>query len=271
MFIENPNITVNNGVYAATLFVYASFIFVASATFAVPYIFEGPVLRNTCIVSVLAVTATSGRSALLISCIIGVILRIFFRKFRHTDAKYQKEFSIYRLLIFAFSLISAIGFLYYFINVTSGVDISYTFETIYRKIGEGGGEERRDQWLALWNGIRQTSGLGAGHGVGVDLVRSDQYPWRYELFPVAMIYRVGVIGFALMMMPYFIYVIRFLKAAVKHNVTLLDSFMFAGFLGMFAASTTNPYPESFIYQWMLIGPMVLFEEYHSNFMRSRKV
>jgi hypothetical protein len=175
-----------------------------------------------------------------------------------------EKFSAQRIFLMLTILILAVGALYYFVTVVSNVDLSYTFETVFSKIGDGGGEERRDQWVALLDGISQNSGLGAGHGIGVSLVRSEQFPWKYELFPVAMVYRVGIVGFSLLVAPYLIYMVRFLGATFRREVSKIESFMFAGFLGMFVASATNPYPESFIFQWMLIGPMVLFEERRRN-------
>jgi hypothetical protein len=262
IFLKEPNITNRDGVYAATLAVYASFIFLSSAFLSMPHIIEKTWLRITCLTSILVVAITSGRSAVIIAGVLGIILYFIFNKFQNS-APATRHINIGKIIVIIVSLVFILLSFAVFLQFFPDINLSYTIESVYVKIFEAGGEARRDQWSGLLEGIYQTAGLGAGHGVGVDIIRSNEFPWRYEIFPIAMVYRVGIFGFSLLMLPYCIYFYRFLTKMFMHRATPSDKFMFAGFLGILLASWTNPYPESFIYQWMLLAPMVLFEE-HSH-------
>jgi hypothetical protein len=122
----------------------------------------------------------------------------------------------------------------------------------------GGGEARSVQASALWTGIIEAHGVGAGHGVGVPYVRSDQYPWRYELVWVATIFRVGLVGAIVYFLPFAFYIAAAVRSGLHRSLTMEDRFLLGGFLCAFVASGTNPYIESFAFQWMYILPIVWF-------------
>jgi hypothetical protein len=111
----------------------------------------------------------------------------------------------------------------------------------------------------LWQGVRDTWGLGAGHGVGVALERSGDFIWRYENVPLAVLYRVGIFGAAIYALPFLIYLSRAIRSILEGSMTSYDRFMFAGFVAVALAGWTNPYLESFIFQWMFILPLIAFD------------
>ncbi len=73
--------------------------------------------------------------------------------------------------------------------------------TVLEKIDSFGGPARRLQFAGLIQGIHDDWMLGGGHTAHVDYVRDPVRPWRYELLPLALIYRVGLIGFLIYMYP----------------------------------------------------------------------
>ena len=246
-FIETANINLNDGYVGATMSVYGSFIFLTGALFASPTIIKNLTLRIFCLICVLVVVVTSGRSALILSMLIGAAIFLLFLK---VDRKSKSSFGggIALIAVFIFGLCA-----YFY---ASSIDLNLIFQLFFEELTSGGGEERVEQAIALLKGVGDTWALGAGHGVGVDYVRSEIYPWRYELVWFATLYRVGLIGFLIYFLPLIFYFSRFFWFYRKRLLSRLDVFMFGGFFCALLASNTNPYIEAYVFQWMYIVPFV---------------
>ena len=234
------NVQVSGGQVAATMIIYGSFIFSSAAFMSSPELVRSMMLRVLILFLIFIIAVTSGRAALMISIAIGGFTGIVIKSLnKHSYHKSKKTVSTNKYIIIAL--------------------VSLTLDNLVDKLSQGGGDSRVWQFDALLRGINDTNGLGAGHGVGVHIIRSAEHPWRYELTPLATIFRVGIIGFFLLMIPYIYYVAEFLKRMSTSGVDSFDTFMFSGFVAFIVASFTNPYPESFIFQFSLYIPIVLFE------------
>lgn len=265
IFVTNPNVLIAEGSVSATMHVYASLIFLSAFVLAIPDIYrKGPVQFVVPLVVIVA-AVTSGRSALLVACVVGIAvglaLRPFIRSTAHGGAAGGK---VIRIVLFS---VLFGGLLLVVVSALGVVDLAQVYDEFVVEVLSGGGVERVTQYESLLNGIEQTGGLGAGHGIGVNYVRDFEYPWRYEIFALATLYRLGFFGFALSAVPFAYYLFRFIEATIKRQITELDLALFAAWLAMALAAFSNPYPESFIFQGFLFLPVLLFS--YPSHRRSR--
>lgn len=248
ILIAEPNIDVSNGIPRVNMHVMGSLIFIFGGFFSFPTIVENLKKRIFVFFLFSVVGILSGRSALILAILIGMAGGLFLQVFYYKNMKVIGY--VFNIFIFGIGFIFSISFF--------GIDLLNVASDLVEKISSSGGDERRDQAIALWNGIVDNFFLGAGHGVGVSLVRNEEYPWRYEILWLATVYRVGLIGAAVYCWPFifvfFIYVYFFFKKkCLKY-----DHFVIMGFVSIFIAGFTNPYFESFEFQWMYVLPFVYF-------------
>jgi len=196
---------------------------------------------------------TSGRAALILSIPIGIFVFILSR----TSIRVRGR-SV--LLGFLAVLLGSVVFWMFMSHFD--LSIADTMNKVLDKLARGGGSARSDQATALLASISRQYGVGAGHGIGVDVVRSVDSPWRYELIWMATLHRVGVLGALVYAAPFLVYTLEASLALVQKRLPTHQRFLFGGFLAAFLASGTNPYIEGFALQWMFIIPMV--EWYGSN-------
>jgi hypothetical protein len=256
-FIKEPNVNLTDGFSAATLHVYGSLIFFTGAFFATPLIVKDYITRYILLGSLAVCAATSGRSALIISLFLGMIIGFIFRpKLVATDAVQElgetnNKFPLLRVLAVAgiFSLI---------VITLSDIDPTVITRNFIDKLLSGGGSERTEQAEALMASIWNSSGMGMGHGVEVSYLRSDEFPWRYELIWLATLHRVGILGFIIYGLPFMLCALNFFHKWRQSTITETDVFVFSGFISALVASATNPYIEAFSFQWMYILPIVYF-------------
>lgn len=260
-FKEDANVNVEEGYAAATMLVYGSMIFLCAAFFAAPSTIPKPVPRILLLFALTAAAITSGRSALILSIPIGIGLGVLFpsssRKLLKSNGRTKKR-SLVDIVSSSPLLCAAIAAVAMLVIATAyGINVLMIVADLFEEISEGGGSARSEQFVALLKGAYENNGLGSGHGIGLpDLVRNDFFPWRYEMVWVATIFRVGVIGALIYAAPFVIYIFAFLKFRRAFGRSDIDLFFFAGFVASFLASNTNPYIESFGFQWMFIFPMV---------------
>jgi hypothetical protein len=250
-FISDPNINFSDGVAAMTLHVYGSLIFFTGSIFASPMVIRNIFLRCILMIALVVVCMTSGRSALLLSLFFSIFLFFIF-SISGFKNNFYKKFLIISLFLILFLILSAL------LLESIGIDIFLTIELFFVKILSFGGTERILQLKYLFEGIFDHFGLGAGHGVGVDYVRNYNYPWRYELLWVALMYRVGIIGALVYSFIFVYYMLGFMKLFKNKRDDEIDRFMFGGFICSMIASFTNPYIEGFMFQWMFIMPIVYY-------------
>lgn len=253
----DANVNVSGGFAGANILVYGSLIFLAGGAFAQPTLVKGKWGRLLLPAGLVLCAITSGRSAFALAIPIGFLTGLVLRA-RVKQEGPQTSFA--RAVVVPAVLLSGAA-----LAVTAGigillhtVDLGVIFQSYFNKIASGGGEVRTEQAGALWDGIMDTHGLGAGHGVGVSYIRNTEYPWRYEIIPLASVFRVGLIGTLIYCAPFFVYGFAFLARAARRALSPEDVYMMGGFLSAAAAAWTNPYIESFIFQWMFFVPVMSF-------------
>ena len=143
--------------------------------------------------------------------------------------------------------------LVYILNLYD-VDIVRIIQGIYVKVFESADRVRSEESTALINGINRHI-LGAGHGVGVDYIRSAKFPWRYENVPFSLVYRVGLFGFLIYSLPAILTIYFY---TVIKNKNYYDNYMLAGAVSICLATFTNPYLESFEFNILYVLPYIYF-------------
>lgn len=268
-FIDEANVDISDGTIGATMFVYGSLIFLAAGLFAAPGVIKSGVLRMVLLCGIGIAAITSGRSALMIAIPIGLgIGSLFGLKFSE-DAPYKSRIKriltspVFYLFLSAGAVLSA--------AVVLGLDLQKMASDVIDKILSGGGDERSSQSWGLLMGTLSTLGLGAGHGVGISIIRSEEFPWRYETVWMATVFRAGLIGAFIYALPFFLYIKKFFYLRRKGVLTQFDLFLFAGFVSSFIAANTNPYIEAFSFQWMFIIPMVAMALKSAQYRQSRHI
>lgn len=256
IFVDNPNVLIAEGSVSATMHVYASLIFLSAFMLAIPDIYRKGPIQFLVPLAVIVAAVTSGRSALLVACVVGIAAGLVLRPFIQSRSGVGNGGAKVIRMIF-FSVIFG-GLFLIVIGALGVVDLAQIYDEFLLEVLAGGGVERVTQYEALLAGIEQNGGLGAGHGIGVSYVRDFEYPWRYEIFALSALYRLGFFGLALSFAPFAYYLFRFFEAAIKRKLTELDVSLFVGWLAMALAAFSNPYPESFIFQGLLYLPVFLF-------------
>jgi hypothetical protein len=264
-WIAEPNVLVTDGLPAATMHVFGSLIFFAGAFFAAPGVIVRKPFRAVAAAAIVVVTLLSGRTALLLAVIIGCCLNLACERVTH----------VVRWMLIAVALATTVALSWSAaLWLTQGaprqgehtdISVLQILESNLDKISAAGGVEREEQALALWRGIQRSYGLGAGHGIGVEIIRSEETPWKYELLWVSTLFHVGVIGTLIYFLPFLLVAVAYFQCLRLRQRNAMDNFMFGGLLAIMAASTTNPYLESFDFQWMPILPAIYF------YLRIRKL
>lgn len=241
--IDNPNQSfTDTGVTAIRFHVYGSLIFLFPAQLQLYNKING-IRYMLMVVLMVIIGIISGRDALILSILIGFSMFIILSRGR-----------ILKSLIY---IIPAV-LIFMMILDSYGVNLVNTLTSFREKIQAGGGSARTDQFHALLEGINNNHVLGSGHGVGVSVIRSVDYPWRYELLTIATVYRVGLIGFIIYALPALIAAYFFLKKYLSRSNTVYDNYFFSGLLSLCVAAFTNPYLESFEFQWGYFFVFVYF-------------
>lgn len=256
--IKLPNVDYGSGTPAATMYVFGSLMFVAGGFFAAPQLVKSPLNKFAIAVVLVAAAILSGRTALMLSIGFGgLVFLVSMAHHRGSRINPRQIVGLVALLLMTALVITAAAERF-------GFDLARIFVGVVQKVFSGGGEERGAQFIALLDGIRETWFLGAGHGVGVSLIRSEEFPWRYELLWLATVYRVGIVGAIIYFIPVGIIFARYAAMLASQRNSQASDFMFGGFFAAFLGAATNPYYESFEFQWMLFLPFVYFTLYASQ-------
>ncbi len=254
----NANVDVNNsdGYVAASMHVYGSMIFITGALFSSPTVIKNKIVRTASIFLAIAIAFTSGRSALILSMPIGILV---FGVNAIIDRRGRISIHApFRLLLFALlgfiAISSVVGVFSYFFRF----DLMLGVTQLVQKLSSGGGDVRHIEAISLWDGAVQSNGLGVGYGIPASFLASTQYVWRYELVWMATIYRFGLFGAAVYAAPFLLTIWVGGRRLMAGHLSTHERFLFGGFLAAFLASNTNPYIEGIVFQWMYVLPVVYF-------------
>ncbi len=258
-FFEGANVNLAEGFSGATMHVYGSMIFLCGGFFSSPEVIKHRSLRFSLLAMLLICALTSGRSALILSVPSGFVLGWLFSS---RTVGHAKTSVMTRTVRYGIPVAIAIVAVLFILQSYTKISLSVVLNTVTNKLASGGGFERSQMARSLYAGILDNGGLGSGHGVGVDYISDPIHPWRYELVWLATLYRVGLLGTIIYVLPFFLYTAWVIKLAISCRLTSQHKFMFCGFVCAFLGTNTNPYIEAFSLQWMYVIPLVaMFVDY----------
>lgn len=252
---ENANVNLVDGYSGATMHVYGTLLFMSSAMFAMLAVGEMGTKLLITLGILVVVAVTSGRSALMLSVPVGLVLGALLRPGIHGQRAGTIAWALGKQV--GIAVLAGIVFIVLLSSFTE-VDVLYIIGGFWEELSGGGGSERTNQANALFDGIISTFGIGAGHGIGVNYIRSEMYPWRYEIVLLATIYRVGFAGALVYAWPFIRYGWGVFETWKHKRLTNFDVFLFAGCASAFIAAATNPYIEAYTFHWMYVLPVTIF-------------
>lgn len=256
LFISQANINNITGL-GFNLHVYGSLVFFSTAFFPIILSLKGKLLAKVILFFLLIIAALlSGRTVLYISIFIAFLSFLF--KYRRFLIFNRNTILIIILVFFVSSLLLQNLYKKYFdINI-----ISY-FENVHlAKIQSGGGDERSKQFSEIVDAI-VSNPLGNGFD-NLNIIRDFERPYNFEMLTLSTVMRFGII-----VTLFILFSIK--KLLIYGKLFFLSNNLFSdiaylGFLGIVVASFTNPYLESFSFQWMFFFPIVYFyNNVKSNF------
>jgi hypothetical protein len=258
-FFEGANVNLAEGFSGATMHVYGSMIFLCGGFFSSPEVIKRRSLRFGLLAMLLVCALTSGRSALILSVPTGLLLGWVFAS---RTVGHAKTSVITRTVRYGLPLAIAIIAVLFLLQSYTKISLSVVLNAVSTKLASGGGMERSQMAKSLYAGILENGGLGSGHGIGVGYISDPVHPWRYELVWLATLYRVGLLGTIIYVLPFFLYAAWVIKLAISCRLTSQHKFLFCGFVCAFLGTNTNPYIEAFSLQWMYVVPLVaMFVDY----------
>lgn len=126
------------------------------------------------------------------------------------------------------------------------------------EFGEGASNlERTYQFIALMDGIYDHPLWGAGAGAVADYIRSEEMPWAYELFYIALVFQYGLLGFAVYAVGVFFLMVFLAREVRRKGRDCFEFYYLCGLISFLLATATNPYLAKFDYMWVLFVPVAL--------------
>lgn len=252
-FIEDPNID-SNYFLGFTLHVFGNLIFFAAGIFVLPDIFKNKILEFLYVILFVMVTLISGRTALLMSISLGLMILLL----RYVG---ERKYKISALYVSSFVLILLI-LAYYTMNYLNYSFLDYMQSETFDKLKQLGGEERTSQTaLMLSKIINNPWGVGFNN-IGIE--RNFERSFKYEVLILATILRFGIVVFVFILVsliPVFSNFFRFTTLSVYQKFFLI------GLVSIIVFSFTNPYLESFSFQWMFFCPLVFLCDFSDEKLR----
>jgi hypothetical protein len=254
-FFKGANVNLSEGFSGATMHVYGSMIFLCGGFFSTPELIKNRFLRFGLLVMFLICALTSGRSALILSVPLGWILGWLLAS---RTVEHVGKSAVARLIQYGFPLLIAVMATLFLLQAYTQISVASVFDIVFDKVASGGGSARAEMSRSLYHGIVDNGGLGAGHGVSVPFISDPLHPWRYEVVWLATVYRVGVVGAVMYVLPFLLYGVGVIRLALARLLPARHKFLFCGIFCAFLATNTNPYIEAFAFQWMYVIPLVLW-------------
>lgn len=118
------------------------------------------------------------------------------------------------------------------------------------------------QAASLWGAFTESPLIGHGFGSTVDVVRSHDTPWAYELSYLALLMNVGLVGFLIYSIAILWVVLKGVELSRK-NAEFAKLFLplIAALCAFLIMNATNPYLGKFDYLWVIFLPVALINAY----------
>ncbi|PRY67389.1 O-antigen ligase family protein [Halomonas ventosae] len=121
---------------------------------------------------------------------------------------------------------------------------------------------RFEQASALWGAFAESPLLGNGLGSAVEINRSKEMPWAYELWYLSLLMNVGLLGFLVYTSAVVWVLIKGVMIARKDRAFAALFVPLASAMVIFLIMTaTNPYMGKFDYLWVIFLPVALINAY----------
>ena len=200
-----------------------------------------------------------GRRTLIAVVLISPFISFFWTKIsKNNDVKYTK--------IIVIVIVMAIISLVYL----STVDVGLRLQNLDTELIKSGTSVRKDQFISLIEGWKQSPLFGVGYGVNADVVRSANVPGAYELSYVARLFHMGIVGIVI----YFfmvLWLMRKLIAITKSNpetgVYIIP--LLTGLSSLILAESTNPYIGSFDGMWVFFYTLAIINNIYLKKSKGR--
>lgn len=244
-----PNVDSSSGL-GFILHVYGSLVFFGITMMPSILFIKNIFYRIVYVFLFLVAAILSGRTALILFVVLGLSLFFFYINRFKFNAKTLVIMSAISLLL---GQIAYVEYTKYFDTNLMG----YLKDHHLNKIKESGGDERSIQTRQILDKFYKDP-LGSGF-VTLDIVRNEMKTFNYEVLILAVLMRFGIVTFLIII---FSIIINFYHLFLKrwYNRREERDFFVLGFLAILIVSFTNPYLESFCFQWMFFGPLVLMKE-----------
>lgn len=205
------------------------------------------------------ISLVSGRRSLIAVVFISPFISFFWTKIsKNNDVKYTKIIVIVIVMV-----IISLVFL-------STVDVGLRLQNLDTELIKSGTSVRKDQFISLIEGWKQSPLFGVGYGVNADVVRSANVPGAYELSYVARLFHMGIVGIVI----YFymvLWLMRKLIAITKSNpetgVYIIP--LLTGLSSLILAESTNPYIGSFDGMWVFFYTLAIINNIYLKKSKGR--
>ncbi len=217
-------------------------------------------------VSIIAILTTA-RRALILNIFLGLLLTCFFAFSAKAINRKKFKGNLFRMLFIGIAFLTA---LLITVQKLGLIDVSLVYEKFIsafaskENVADVSTSIRYDQFDLLIKSWLQNPLLGKGHGaVSQYIVRSNQFPWEYELSYVALLFQTGIIGVLIYLGLLFwpIYKGWRLLKRVNNEAAILIISAIVGSSCFLIANATNPYLISYDYMWALFFPIAVVNYY----------
>jgi hypothetical protein len=189
---------------------------------------------------VLITVVVSGRRAIILVVFLTPFLVMLMLLFSG-ELSYGKIKSLFGFLVKTSLILLLILLSFY---IFSYEQLVLFFERIFDALNEGSDSPRPAQYRALLSGFEDSWVFGSGFGGEVDVIRSSERPWNYELSYMKLLFNIGLFGTIYFVILNVLYTVHALKiiSSINNNSTYYS--LVAGTIGMLLISITNPYVSS---------------------------
>ncbi|MEX1214261.1 hypothetical protein [Saccharospirillum sp.] len=118
------------------------------------------------------------------------------------------------------------------------------------------------QAASLWEKFTESPLIGHGLGSTVNVVRSHDTPWAYELSYLALLMNVGLVGFLIYSVAVIWIALKGIELSRK-NAEFAKLFvpLIVSLCAFLIMNATNPYLAKFDYLWVIFLPVALLNAY----------
>lgn len=231
-------------------------------TFIIPYLLGRVILEQSgsrrllsfgLVIAVISALLASRRIVLLLFVLAPLITYVIGVFAGQRDKKTRRQvLAFYSILI----IIAASS--YWLASLTNPVLVEGSSGRVLDIFKNDPESERQLQHLGLIDGFTNQYLVGSGFGGMIDVIRSDDRPWTFELTYSRLLFNSGLLGIVLLGLFFTYYVFLGIKKIRNSRHKKVYIPLMVGFFSVLIASASNPYLSSFDFLFALsIIPLIL--------------